>query len=384
MQKQSVFNDLKLRVSYGETGNSNGIGAYTAKLVYGITGTYYNNGVQAAAYAPIQGSNPDLKWERTGTFNIGLDFSVLKGVLSGSIDWYNKNTNDMLFNYSVSPALVPGGKLWANGGSINNKGIELSLSATPISNNNFKWITTFNIAHNDNLVTSLQGPYNNGDSIRYSDPEGPGQTNATLQLLKVGYPLGQFFTLSYAGKDQNGVSQFNKRDGTVTTGATAPGIGTDYWYMGNAQPSILMGWSNTLKYKRWDLNIFFRGVFGNKIFNATRADLSYVTAASQANILNSAVSDKVVDTKNSFYSDRYIESGNYFRLDNATLAYSLPNPVKYVSNLRIYTTVTNLFTITKYSGIDPEINQGGVAPGIDYNNFYPKTRTFMIGVNVSF
>jgi len=384
MQNQSVINDLKLRASYGVTGNSGGIGAYTAKLVYGITGTYYNNGVQAAAYGPIQGSNPDLKWEKTATTNIGLDFSVFKGKLSGSIDWYDKTTTDMLFNYSVSASLVPGGRIWANGGSINNKGIELSLTATPVSTTNLKWTSSLNLAHNKNLITSLQGPYNNGDSIRYSDPEGPGQTNATLQLLKVGYPLGQFFTLSYAGKDANGVSQFNKRNGTVTTGATAPGIGTDYWYMGNAQPSLLMGWSNTLKYKRFDLNIFFRGVFGNKIFNATRADLSYVTAAAQNNILTSAAGDKVADTKNSFYSDRYIESGNYIRLDNATLAYSIPSPVKYVTNVRIYTSVNNLFTITKYKGIDPEINQGGVAPGIDYNNFYPKTRTVLFGVNVSF
>jgi iron complex outermembrane receptor protein len=384
MRNQSVVSDLKLRASYGVTGNSGGIGAYTAKLVYGIVGTYYNNGVQAAAYGPVQGSNPDLKWEKTATTNIGLDFAVLKGKLNVSFDWYDKKTTDMLFNYSVSPSLVPGGRIWANGGSISNKGIELSLNATPVSTTNFKWTSALNLAHNKNEVTSLQGPYNNADSIRYSDPEGPGQTNATLQLLKVGYPLGQFFTLSYAGKDANGVSQFNKRNGTVTTGATAPGIGTDYWYMGDAQPKILMGWSNTLKYKRFDLNIFLRGVFGSKIFNATRADLSYVTAAASNNILNSATEDKVADTKNSFYSDRYIESGNYVRLDNATLAYSIPSPVKYVSNVRVYVTANNLFTITKYKGIDPEINQGGVAPGIDYNNFYPKTRTFLFGVNVSF
>jgi len=341
MQKQSIFSDLKLRASYGVTGNSNGIGAYTAKLVYGITGTYYNNGVQAAAYGPVQGSNPDIRWEKTATTNIRLDFTVLKGKLTGYIDWYDKNTTDMLFNYAVSPALVPGGRLWDNGGSINNKGIELTLSATPISNNNLKWLRTLNLAHNTNLITSLQGHYNNGDTIRYSDPEGPGQTNATWQVLKVGYPLGQFFTLSYAGKDANGVSQFNKRDGTVTAGATAPGIGTDYWYMGNAQPSLLMGWSNTFRYKQFDLNIFLRGVVGNKSFNATRADLSYTTAAAQNNILRSAADDKVADTKNSFYSDRYIENGGYLRMDNATLAYSLPNPLKYVTNLRVYATVNN-------------------------------------------
>ena len=384
MQNQQVFSDLKLRASYGVTGNSGGIGAYTSKLIYGITGTYYSNGVQAAAYGPIQGSNPDLKWEEVATSNIGLDFALVKGKISGSIDVYNKNTTGMLFNYAVSPSLVPGGRIWANGGSISNKGIELTLNATPISNADFTWNTTLNLAHNKNEITSLKGPFSNSDSTRYSDPEGPGQTNSTLQLLKVGRPIGQFFTLNYAGKDANGVSQFNKRDGTVTSGATAPGIGTDYWYMGSPQPKLLMGWSNTLKYKNFDLNVFFRGVFGNKLFNATRADLSYVTGATINNILSSASNDKVVDTKNSFYSNRYIEDGTYIRLDNATLGYNLASPVKGVNNVRVYLSGNNLLTITKYTGIDPEINQGGVAPGIDYNNFYPKTRTILIGLNVSF
>ncbi len=383
MQNQNLFSDIKLRGSYGVTGNSQGIGAFTSKLVYGITGTYYNNGVQENAFAPIQGSNPDLKWEKTATTNIGLDFAVLKGKVSGSVDVYNKNTTDMLFNYVVPQALVPGGRLWANGGSINNKGIELSLNATPVSTKNFTWNSSLNLAHNKNEITSLKGPYSNGDSVRYSDPEGPGQTNATLQLLKVGYPVGQFFTLRYAGKDTAGVSQFYKRDGSKTSGSTTPGIGTDYWYLGNAQPKLLIGWNNTFRYKNFDLNLFVRSALGGKIFNATRADLSYTTAATGNNILVSAAGDRVKDTKNSFYSDRYIESGDYLRLDNATLAYTFKS-MRYVKNLRVYTSVNNLFVITNYQGIDPEISQGGVAPGIDYNNFYPKTRTFLFGVNVSF
>ncbi len=381
MQNQNIFNDLKLRFSYGVTGNSGGIGAYTSKLIYGITGTYYNNGVQENAYGPIQGSNPDLQWEEVATTNVGIDFSVWKNKISGSIDWYNKNTTDMLFYYSVSASLIPGGRIWANGGSINNKGIELTLNATPLTSKLFSWNTTLNLASNKNEITSLQGPYANGDSIRYSDPEGPGQTGATLQLLKVGRPIGQFFSLSYAGKDQNGVSTFYKKDGTTTT---SPAIGTDYFYVGDAQPKLLMGWSNSFRYGHWDLNVFLRGVFGNKIFNATRADLSYVTAAAQNNILNSAKDDKIADNRNSFYSTRYIESGNYVRLDNATLSYTFNNLIKGISNLRLYTTANNLFTITNYSGIDPEINQGGISPGIDYNNFYPKTRTIMFGVNLTF
>jgi iron complex outermembrane receptor protein len=147
---------------------------------------------------------------------------------------------------------------------------------------------------------------------------------------------------------------------------------------------MLIGWSNSFKYNKWDLNFFLRGVFGNKIFNATRADLSFVTAAAQNNILASAKDDKITDNRNSFYSDRYIEKGNYIRLDNTTLSYSFGGVSKGISNLRLYVTGNNLITITKYSGIDPEINQGGASPGIDYNNFFPKTRTVMFGINLTF
>ncbi len=383
MQNQKLFNDLKLRVSYGVSGNSAGIDAYNSQLIYRLQGQFYNGGPYDNAIVPAQGSNPDLQWEELTTINAGIDFTILKNKLTGSVDWYKKRTTDMIFPISVSPAIVPGGSIVINGGSLENTGFEFSLNSTPVSTKNFSWTSSFNLAHNKNLVTSLKNPYTNGDSTRYSDPEGPGQTGATLQLLKVGYPIGQFFTLSYAGKDANGISQFNKRDGSKTTGSGFPSIGTDYWYMGNAQPTLLMGWNNNLRYKNFDLNFFFRAVLGHKIFNATRADLSYVTAAAVNNLLVSAKDDKVVDTKNSFYSNRYIENGSYLRMDNATLSYTFNKPVKGMNHIRVYVTGNNIFTITRYSGIDPEINQGGIAPGIDYNNFYPKTRTFLFGINLS-
>jgi TonB-dependent starch-binding outer membrane protein SusC len=387
MQGQNLVNDLKLRVSYGVSGNSAGVGPYNSQLIYGLRGTYYNGGVFDNAIVPAQASNPDLQWEELTTTNAGLDFIILKNKLSGSIDWYKKRTTDMLFGISVSPSIVPGGYIIVNGGSLENTGIEFSLNATPVSTKDFKWTSGINLSHNKNLVTSLANPYTTGDSTRYAQPDGPGQSGATLQLLKVGYPLGQFFTLSYAGKGADGISQFNRRDGTKTVGASGAqsvfAFGTDYWYMGSPQPKLLIGWNNSFQYKNFDLNFFLRGTFGNKIFNATRADLSYVTAASVNNLMVTAKEDKIVDSRNSFYSDRYIESGSYIRMDNATLAYTFSKPVKGINNLRLYVTGNNIFTITNYSGIDPEINQGGIAPGVDYNNFYPKTRTFLFGVNLS-
>lgn len=387
MKSQQLFNDLKLRVSYGVSGNSAGVGPYNSQLIYGLRGTYYNAGVFDNAIVPAQASNPDLQWEELTTTNAGIDFTILKNKLSGSIDWYKKRTTDMLFGISVSPSVVPGGYIIVNGGNLENTGIEFSLNSTPVSTKNFKWTSGINLSHNKNLIKSLANPYTRGDSTGYAQPDGPGQSGATLQLLKVGYPLGQFFTLSYAGKGSDGISQFNRRNGTKTVGGTGAqsvfAAGTDYWYMGSPQPKLLVGWNNSLQYKNFDLNFFLRGTFGNKIFNATRADLSYVTAASVNNLVTTAKDDKIVDTRNSFYSDRYIESGSYVRMDNATLAYTISKPIKGINSIRVYVTGNNIFTITNYSGVDPEINQGGIAPGIDYNNFYPKTRTILFGVNLS-
>ncbi len=382
MQNQSLFNDLKLRASYGVTGNSSGFNAYTARFISGNLGTYYYNGVQTAAYGPTQAENPNLQWEKTATANIGFDFTVLKGKLSGTVEWYDKNTTGMIYSYRVNPVLVPVGSIIANGGSMSNKGIEVSLSATPVRTANFSWTTGLNLAHNTNKITSLTNPlFVGGDSVRTTQPEGSGQTGSTLQILKAGLPLGQFFTLQYAGKNDKGVSQYVDQKGNLTT---TPVIGADYKYLGNPQPKLLMGWTNTLRYKNVDLNVFFRGVFGNKIFNATRADLFRPSTAQFTNILVDVADETAADVNSFKYSSRFIEDGSYVRLDNATLGYNFKNTGQYVKSLRIYASVNNAFVITNYKGIDPEINQGGIAPGIDANNFYPKTRTLLVGVNVSF
>lgn len=383
MKKQTIFNDLKLRASYGVTGNATGFNAYTAQFISGLLGTYYYNGVQTAAYGPTQAANPDLRWEKTSTANLGLDFTILKGLLSGSLEVYDKQTTGMIYSYSVNPILVPVGRIVANGGTMSNKGVELSLTATPIKNKNgITWTTNLNLAHNKNEIVSLTNPlFAGGDSIRITQPEGSGQTGSTLQILKAGRPLGQFFSFEYAGKNENGVSQYYNSTGGLTT---TPVIGKDYRYLGSPQPKILVGWSNTVTYKNFDLNFFFRGVFGNKIFNATRADLFRPSTAQFVNILKDAENESTKDVNSFKYSSRFIESGSYVRLDNATLGYNFKKISNYIRNLRVYTSINNAFVITKYTGIDPEINQGGLAPGVESGNYYPKTRTVLFGVNVSF
>lgn len=382
MKDQQLFSDLKFRASYGVTGNSSGFNAYTAQFISGSLGTFYYNGQQIGAYGPNQAANPDLKWEKTATTNIGVDFGLFNGKITGSVDLYDKKTTDMIFNYAVNPVLVPVGTIVANGGTMSNKGIEVSLGATPVKTANFTWSTNLNLASNKNEIVKLTNPFFiGGDSIRRVQPDGGGQTGSTLQIFKEGKPLGQFFTLKYAGKNDAGVSQYVAKDGSLTT---TPAIGVDYHYAGSAQPKVLLGWGNNFQYKKFDLSIFFRGVFGNKIFNATRADLFRPSTAMTSNILADAENESPNDLNAYRYSSRFIEDGSYIRLDNMTLGYNFGKVSKFIQSVRVYQTINNLFVITKYSGIDPEVEQGGTAPGVDSNNFYPKTRTFMFGLNVIF
>lgn len=376
----NIFDDLKLRASYGVTGNSTGFDAYTAQFLSSSMGNFYYNGSSVMSYGPNKAENADLQWEKTTTTNIGLDASVLNGRLNFTLDLYNKNTTDMIYWYDADIMLVPAGGIIANGGSMSNKGVELTVSAVPVKTKDFTWKTSVNVANNKNRITSLSNPYFiGGDSIRYTQPDGGGQTSSTLQIRKAGYPLGQFFTLIYQGKNDQGVSQYLAKDGKLTTNPTT----ADYRYAGSPQPKLNYGWSNSFNYKRFDLSIFFRGVYGNKIFNATRADLFRPSTVAFTNILVDAGNESEKDVNAYKYSTRFIEDGSYLRLENMTLGYTFKSPIKYVESLRFYGTVNNLFVITKYTGVDPELNMGGLAPGVDSNNFYPKTRTILFGLSVN-
>lgn len=382
MKKQTVIGDLKIRASYGETGNSAGFNPYTPQFMLTTRGNYYYNGSLVSAIGTSQTANADLHWEKTATTDVGVDFSILQRRINVTFDWYYKNTTDMIIGYTADPMLLPNGSITANGGSMYNKGVELGISGTILQTKDFSWTANLNLAHNKNMITKLTNPmFIGGDSVFVGYPEGGGQSGTAVQLLKVGHPLGQFFTFKYGGKTSAGLSQWYKQDGTLTN---SPSKGTDFFYAGDAQPKLLLGFANTLKYKNFDLNFSLRGVFGNKIMNATRADLFRPATAMTTNILVDAANELPADVKAYTYSTRFIESGNYLRCDNMTLGYNLKDVWKQIKSLRVYVSATNLFVITKFTGVDPEVNQGGIAPGIDYNNFYPKTRAFLLGVNLSF
>ena len=384
MQNQRLMSTLKLRGSYGIAGNSLGFAPLTTQLIYGAVGQfYYNASPREGAYGAIQNENPDLRWEKTATTNAGVDFGLFNGKLSGSVDWYNKKTTDLILSFDVDQNLYPSGQLTANVGKLSNKGIEVALNASPVTNGNFNWTTGVNLARNVNKILTLSDSQFNIDNRMIVTPDGAGQSGATLQILAPGQAIGTFYTFKYAGKDANGVSQYYDAAGNIKTQGLLNK--TDYYMLGNAQPKALIGWTNSLRYQNFDLNVFMRGVLGNKIMNVTRADLFRPNTAQFTNIPVEVENESTNDFNSYKYSSRFIEDGSYLRLDNATLGYTFKKAIiPGVRSLRLYTTANNLFVITGYKGIDPEINQGGLAPGVDTNNFYPKTRTFLFGLNVSF
>ncbi|SEW17078.1 iron complex outermembrane recepter protein [Chitinophaga sp. YR573] len=384
MKGQHVVDELKLRGGYGITGNSLGFDPYVSKLQFGFAGNFYYNGSYVNAIGATQNANPDLRWEKTAMSNIGIDYTLLHGRITGTVDVYNKKTSDLIWNYPVATTQYPVGTLIANAGTMTNKGIEISINVTPVKTKDFSWVTSLNVAHNKNNIVSMSNSRFRLDSIALMQPDGGGQTNATLQLIKSGHPIGQFFTFKYAGKDANGVSQYYNSKGEVTSSVSTLTNLKDYYYAGDAQPKLLLGWNNTINYKQLSVNFFFRSTLGNHIFNATRADLNRPSTAQLNNLLVSSADESAKDVNAYRYSTRFIEKGDYVRLDNATVAYTFKNLAKNLRSLRVYVSGNNLFTITGYKGIDPEVNLGGLTPGVDSNNFYPKTRTILVGLNASF
>lgn len=377
MENVSFVNSLKLRAGYGVSGNSIGFDAYTARLVYGSQNYFYSNGKWLTAIGPTQNDNPNLKWERTATLNIGLDFGLFKNKLSGSIDVYNKKTTDLIAPYSVSTTQHPFNVLTANVGAMTNKGIEFTLNTSPVKTRDFSWNTAVNFSHNKNEITSISNDLFQINEFYTANVGGRGQSGALgYQIIKEGLPLGSFYTLRYAGKDADGKSMFYDKNGNASTANTGF---ENFTVTGSAQPKLLYGWNNSFKYKQFDFNFFIRGVYGNQILNATLADMNAPIYAFQTNIAKSTLTESIKDDKAQFVSDRYLESGSYLRLDNATLGYTFK--LKGIRSLRVYASGNNLFIITKYKGVDPEISMAGQTPGIDYRNFYPKTRSAIFGLN---
>jgi len=385
MKQIPAFSDLKLRAGYGVSGNSLGFNAFSSILVYGSQGNgskFIYNGNVTNAIGPVRNDNPNLKWESTATTNIGLDFGLLQNRISGSVDYYIKKTSDLIYEqYPVSLTQYFTSTITANAGKIKNSGIEVVLNAVAVKTSDFTWRTSLNFSHNKNLVEDLSNGQFNLPVFYTAQLGGKGQSGNFSQIVQPGQALGTFYLWHYLGKNAAGVSTYQNAAGKTI--ATQP-LTTDQFIAGNAQPNLIYGWNNSFFYKNFDLNFLVRGVTGNKILNTTLASLNNPADSRLQNIPRFTLGESFNDINGYLISDRFIESGSYLRLDNTTLGYTIKPKIQAIKAIRLYLSGNNLFVITKYKGIDPEINIGGLTPGIDNNNFYPKTRTYIFGLTASF
>lgn len=389
MQNQHIFDNLKLRAGYGISGNAMGFDVYSSYNTYGASGTFVYDGKTYRTYGATKNANPDLKWESTGMLNIGLDFAFLKGRLNGTVEVYHKKTKDLIWSYPVSTTQYIYGWMDANVGEMTNKGIEFTLNAVPVRTKNFMWSTTLNLSHNKNTVDKMQNETFHTTNLTQGDPMVAGvSADGWTQRIMEGEPIGTFYTYQYAGT-VNGRSEYYVLDenGNRTGETTNNPSLKDRSITGCAQPKLNAGWNNTLTYKNWSLNAFITGVFGNDVYNSSRAHYTAAQMFSDGkNVLKEFLSNPVGDASSSLPSDRYIEKGSYVRLQTLSLSYTFRNCFNdWIQDLTLYGTANNLFTITSYKGLDPEVNMGGIDPGIDYRwSRYPHTRTFMVGVKINF
>ncbi|MCC8198075.1 MAG: TonB-dependent receptor [Tannerellaceae bacterium] len=386
MEDITWINDLKLRAGYGVTGNQNGLQPYKSLELYEAAGTYFSNGSQLTAFKVSQNANPDLKWESTSMLNIGLDFSFFKGRLGGTIEWYDKRTTDMLYTYTVPTPTFVYDKMQANIGDMSNKGIEILLNLDVIRNKNFTWNTSINLSHNKNKITRLADDLYTTERVYVGDPWIRGATGVTSHVVEVGYPVGQFYMLKCVGLTEDGkfIIEDVNGDGQITD--------DDRTYVGSAQPKLTFGWDNSFSWKQWDASFFIRGTIGNKVLNNPLAAYGNNTYISGANAMKN--DNLLVLSESSRVCSYYLENGSFARLDNMSIGYTFnTKKLDWLDKARIYVAAQNLFVITKYSGLDPEVelfrgeasdDDAGLSPGIEARNYMPKSRSFTLGVNLTF
>ena len=393
MKQQKIFNDLKLRLGYGVTGNMIDVN-YVNYVLYKVQNTYaYMNGKWQTTYAPKSNANPDLKWETKREWNIGLDMSFLNNRLSANVDLYWRKSVDLLYQYEVPVPPYLSNMMWGNIGTISNKGIEVNISATPIKTKDFVWNINVNGSYNKNNVDKLTV----GDDVqRKYEYDFMGDLHSTLAFVtEEGRPLGNFYGWKFAGVNENGETLVYQLDENKNIAKDADGNSLTIPFqktkgsednrtvIGNGMPKYYVNMGNSLKYKDFDLSFLFRGVFGFDILN--EADVKYGTLSftSNDNVLKSAMDNPCLDGAS--YTDRNVYKGNFVKLDNVTLGYNVPlKKNKYVEALRVHAAVQNVCTFTKYPGCNPELEINGTMQGIEKYYSYPVARTYSFGVNLTF
>ena len=380
------LSDLKLRLSWGMTGQQEGIGDYNYFAIYEMNKgneSYYPIAGDGSLARP-KGYDPDLKWETTTSYNVGLDWGILKQRLTGSIDWYYRKTNDLLNNATVPAGANFRNQVMSNIGSMYNMGVETSLHWLAVNAKDFNWTMDYNFTYNYNKITNLNG----GSDPNYFVPTGgiSAGTGGNIQAQHVGNAVNSFHVFQQAydknGKPLEGVVVDRNSDGKITDA-------DKYYYKAPAAP-VTMGFASRFEYRNWDLGFALRASLGNYVYNDAFASTSnmsnseiFVKSKFLVNRPTDVVADNWLSTETtSTQTDYWVQNASFLKLDNVTLGYSFANLLKQGSwngiTGRIYGTVNNVFCLTKYKGLDPEVFNG-----ID-NNLYPRPISFILGLNLNF
>jgi TonB-linked SusC/RagA family outer membrane protein len=389
MSQVSGIQELKLRAGFGVTGTI-ASSPYQSQTSYNFSESAgaFVNGRWEPGFIPARNFNPDLRWEKKEEWNVGIDYAILNNRVYGQLDYYVRHVKDLLYSFSVPVPPYLTNSMLINAGEMKNSGFEALVNVRAIDKSNFKWNTSLTFATNKNNLVNLSNDQFDV-TTEYFDA---GHTGEPIQVsthrVKVGGPIGQFFVYKSVGVDDNGKWLVENREGeTIPIANATP---EDRQYYGNGIPKHLLSWNNSLEYKQFDFSVNLRGAFGHQILNMQR--LYYENPVNKAyNVLKTAY-DPVYgkELKNDLvYVSHYIEDGDYLKIDNVTLGYTLnPNVIRGINTLRLYVSALNLHTFTGYKGIDPEgVNFTGgntFSPGIDHRDKYPTTRTFTLGLNVKF
>ncbi|MCK5857070.1 MAG: SusC/RagA family TonB-linked outer membrane protein [Bacteroidales bacterium] len=377
---------LKLRASYGISGNQE-IGEYHSIVVWEPSGKATNpeTGQQVITFKPAWNANPDLKWEQTSEINLGIDFGFFDNKLSGSFELYRKKTSDLLGEYNVPVPPNLAYKTFANSGSLTNNGIELFIQAYAYDRKNFKWRTSLVFAHNKTIITDLGNYFNEEDGVRkegYISGRGMVGEEYYVTGIMEGEETGSFYVPTYVTlKDGKFIYE------SVSGGYTDQLSEAKRTIVGTAAPDFEIGWSNTFTlYKRWNIDFALRSMIGNSVYNATRMFFDNPGNLPSLNAYPDAIEWREDGrTSGSSIADIYVEDASFVKLDYISVSYDFNmEKTKVINNIRIFISANNVFTLTKYSGVDPETSIDGLAFGIDQYNVYPKTRSITFGLKATF
>lgn len=371
---------LKPRVSYGVTGRSD-FSSYLSLATYSSKGSYFMDGEWVKGYAPSVNANPDLGWEKSVSVNVGVDF-VLWNRLRGSVDWFDRQSQDLLYNYTAPQPPFVYSNILVNVGTTRNRGFELTLDGDIFKGTTVEWTSGINYSYGTTKLTKLSNDIYQASYLELYLKPGVG-TSEYFFRVQEGGKIGQFYGYEYAGVEDGKMLIYNNEGGKVPVSEADP---TYKRYIGNGTPEHFLSWNNTLRYKNFDLNIFFRGAFGFDIFNMRRYGMGLQGCGTDNVLRDAYLKDKDIVTGGGVISSFFLERGDYFKLENVTLGYNFtPKPNKILDGARFFVSAKNLYTLTGYSGNDPSIvSVNGLEPGVDSNSAYPTAIQLSVGVTLRF